>query len=163
MSSILEKRPIGEVSNKKVKDNTEFLNYMLANEYALFTKTLNYHWNITGPRFHSLHEFLEGQYRGLLDVMDDVAERIRMMGETPYSTVEQLKNAMDVKERNGRHLSSNEMLEDLFETNLKIQESIKEKLNESEAFQNDFGTEDFLVGMLQKHEKTSWMLKSHLD
>ena len=52
------------------------LNNVLANEYALFTKTLNYHWNITGPRFHALHVSLEGHYKELLMVMDEVAERV---------------------------------------------------------------------------------------
>jgi len=162
MSTSLHKRPIGHASEEDVKSNTDFLNQMLSNEFALFTKTLNYHWNVTGPRFHSLHTFLEEQYRGQLEVMDDIAERIRTLGETPYSTVEKLQSAMSVKERNGKNMSSSEMIEDLFTTNLNIQEDIKEKVRK-DHFNDDPGTEDFLVGLLQKHEMMSWMLKSHLD
>lgn len=163
MSSILNQRPIGSSDDIDVKKNTDFLNHILANEFALFTKSLNYHWNITGPRFHSIHTFLEGHYKKQLEIMDNIAERVRTLGEAPYGTLERLKNVMDIKEINGRHLSSSEMLEDLFETNLKIQEAIKEKIKASEDFKYDPGTEDFLVGVLQEHETMSWMLKSHLD
>ena len=59
-------RPVGIVKEEEVKETKDFLNHLLANEYALFTKTLNYHWSVTGPRFKSLHTFLEGHYESLL-------------------------------------------------------------------------------------------------
>lgn len=156
-------RAVGEISESNVKEITNFLNNILANEFALFTKTLNYHWNIKGPRFHSLHNFLDEHYHSLLDVMDDVAERVRILGETPNSTVKEMKEAMEIGERSGRDLSSNEMIEDLFKAHIFIQNDIKEKVNKETIFSKDPGTEDFLVGLLQKHEMMSWMLKSHLD
>ncbi len=156
-------RPIVNLESDTAKTTTGALNNLLANEYALFTKTLNYHWNITGPRFHSLHTFLEGQYKDLLTVMDDIAERIRIIGETPHSTVKKLAGAMDLSEKNGAGLSSNEMINDLFESNMILQEEIKDITKKEELFKEDPGTEDFLVGLLQKHEMMSWMLKSHLD
>jgi len=159
----LNSRPIGEISTEHVHRITDFLNNLLANEYALFTKTLNYHWNVTGPRFHSMHTFLEGQYKDLLEVMDSVAERVRIVGETPISTINDLKEAMNVNETTGSNFSSNEMLKDLFETNLMIQSSMKEVIKDELLFSNDPGTEDFIVGLLQKHEEMSWMIKSHLD
>ncbi len=159
----LKTRPVGEIKEESVKETVKELNFLLADEYALFTKALNYHWNVKGPRFHSLHTFLEGQYNALLPVMDSIAERIRTLGETPEGTLEHLSEMNKLPEKNGNFLSANEMIYDLFSSNLKIQKQIKSILKKEELFEDDFGTEDFLVGLLQKHEKTSWMLKSHLE
>lgn len=151
-----------EIRSETQKKNVDFLNHLLATEFGLFTKTLNYHWNVTGPRFHSLHKFLETQYNELLEVMDSVAERVRVLGSTPISTVKGMKKEMDLNERSGKNLSANEMLQDLLDVNVEIIESIKDVVSLEGRFKKDPGTEDFLVGLLKKHEETSWMLKSHL-
>lgn len=156
-------RPIVNIDDSAARTISLALNNLLANEYGLFTKTLNYHWNITGPRFNSLHNFLEGQYKELLSIMDDVAERVRILGETPLSTVKSINQEMDLKEVNGKDLSSSEMINDLFESNMKIQSFIKDTISNESLFKTDPGTEDFLVSLLQKHEMNSWKLKSHLD
>lgn len=159
----LKNRPIGEISNENAGQITEFMNGLLANEYALFTKTLNYHWNITGPRFNSLHKFLEEAYNNLLETMDATAERIRVIGEVPISTVEKFNATMKLNERNGHDMSTSQMLGDLFESNLMIQSEIKDFLKKEDLMSADPGTEDFLVATLRDHEKLSWMLKSHLE
>lgn len=156
-------RPVSGISDVQAKSISSALNVLLANEYALFTKALNYHWNITGPRFKSLHNFLEEQYKSLLTTMDDIAERVRIVGEYPISTVERFNEVISLEEKNGKFLSSNEMIKDLLDTNIKIQHFIKETLDEKSMFENDYGTEDFLVGLIRQHEKTTWMLKSYLD
>ncbi len=159
-------RPVGIVKDEEVKETKDFLNHLLANEYALFTKTLNYHWSVTGPRFKSLHTFLEGHYESLLAMMDGLAERVRVLGERPIGTVKEMKSVMDIDEMTGKDLSANEMLADLYSTHMNIQESIKgfvKKDNADKIFESDPGTEDHLVGLLQKHEMMSWMIKSHLD
>lgn len=147
----------------KTPESIFFLNSLLANEYTLFTKTLNYHWNVTGPRFHSLHNFLEGHYKELLTVMDDLAERVRILDETPLSTVNEMNTFMSMTEKNGAHMSGHQMIKDLFDGHTQIIESIKEANLKNELFKTDPGTEDFLISLLQKHEKMNWMLKSHID
>jgi starvation-inducible DNA-binding protein len=142
--------------------NVNFLNHLLATEFGLFTKTLNYHWNVTGPRFHSLHTFLEDQYKDLLEIMDSVAERIRILGNTPISTVSGMNKEMTISESSGKNMSASQMLKDLLDVNVQIQESIKEVLSIDERFKKDPGTEDFIVGLLKKHEEMGWMLNSHL-
>ncbi|MDP7322039.1 MAG: DNA starvation/stationary phase protection protein [Bacteriovoracaceae bacterium] len=159
---LASKRAVGDIESKDVQEIAEFLNSLLANEYALFTKTLNYHWNVTGPRFHSLHTFLEDQYKQQLEIMDDMAERVRVLGENPIGTVKEMKDFMEMNEKNGKTLSSSEMIYDLFTSNLHIQSSIKDFVSDTDVFKKDPGTEDFLVSILQKHEMMSWMLKSHL-
>lgn len=137
------------------------LNAILGDEFGLFTKTLNYHWNIEGPRFHSLHTFLETSYRELLEVLDDVAERARMLGGPATGTVKNLLDHMSIKEKEGAHLSTNDMLTDLLNSHVHLEEEIK-RIRNSNNWEDDPGTEDFLIGLLRKHEKTSWMIRSHL-
>ena len=160
--NLLTKRPVGSISHADAKMNAAALNSLLANEFTLFTKTLNYHWNVTGPRFHSLHNFLEEQYHELLEVMDRIAERVRVLDEVPISTVEKMNSCKEIKENNGSSLTSSQMMEDLLQTNLYIQESIKNTVSSNKHLGKDPGTEDFLVGLLQKHEMISWKMKSHL-
>ncbi len=157
------KRPIANIDDATAEQITEVLNDLLANEYALFTKTLNYHWNVTGPRFHSLHKFLGEQYHELLEMMDGLAERVRVLGEVPHSTLKKMTKEMDINEVTGNSLSSSEMLSDLFNSHMMIQSYIKTSITTDKNFEKQPGIEDFLVGLLNKHEMMSWMLKSHLD
>ncbi len=163
---------IEEISSSYIVDNiskterttiAKCLNGVLADEYALFTKTLNYHWSVTGPRFHSLHKMFEEQYRELLTVMDEIAERVRILEESPIATVRDFASAMEVNETPGERLNSRQMIADLFATHIHIQKSIESNLENINSLEKDFGTEDFLVGLLQKHQMMSWTLKSHLS
>lgn len=146
------------------KDVVESLNHVLANEYSLFTKTLSYHWNITGPRFHSLHVFLGDQYNQLLVMMDEVAERVRMLNERPLSTIKGMYATMEIKDgqEKDKTLSAEMMLENLAKDHSTIQGQIKEILMDSKKFSDDPGSQDLLTDVLRKHEKMSWMLHSHL-
>src|SRR3989442_8347867 len=65
----------------------EILNTLLADEYLLYTKTRNYHWNVTGPQFNDLHKFFEAQYEELNEFVDEVAERARQLGGRAYGTL----------------------------------------------------------------------------
>lgn len=145
-----------------VQSEVEVLNTLLANEYSLFTKTLNFHWNITGKRFHSLHQFLGAEYKDLLQIMDDVAERVRILGHRPLSTVSEMLSVTTLAESPGRVPSSDQMLNDLLTDHVAIQKFLRRALKSEGVFDNDPSTEDFLIGILKKHEKTGWMLRSHL-
>ena len=153
-------------SHKKQHDGTldmvTCLNGVLANEYALFTKTLNYHWNITGPRFHSLHTFLEGQYRELLEVMDEVAERVRILDERPISTIKGMYSHMEIKDGQEKAPNAETMLQNLMEDHVTIQNQLKEIVTDKVRCETDPGTEDMLISLLRKHETMSWMLRSHI-
>lgn len=146
--------PVGSV--------VDALNGLLANEYSLFTKTLNYHWNITGKRFHALHTFLGTEYRELLELMDEVAERVRILGHRPLSTVSEMLSVTTLHESPGRVPSADKMLNDLQEDHAEIQKYLKAVLQNEDLFEDDPSTEDFLIKILQKHEKTGWMLRSHI-
>ncbi|HAG90889.1 MAG TPA: DNA starvation/stationary phase protection protein [Bdellovibrionales bacterium] len=150
------------VKDKKSDSNqalVDRLNHILANEFTLFTKTLNYHWNVTGPRFHSLHEFFEAQYRELLELMDTMAERIRILDESPVSTLREMRSDNTIIETPGKFLSADKMINDLLAGHMEIQRQIQDTLDSGNV---DSGTDDFLVATLKAHQKNSWMLKSHL-
>src|SRR5205809_7575106 len=75
---------IAESERKKI---VTILNTLLADEYLLYTKTRNFHWNVVGPQFNDLHKFFEGQYEALDDIVDEVAERVRALGGRSVATL----------------------------------------------------------------------------
>lgn len=147
---------------EEVTSVVEVLNGLLANEYSLFTKTLNFHWNVTGKRFHALHTFLGAEYRELLELMDEVAERVRILGYRPLSTVSEMLSVTTLHESPGRVPTADKMLGELLVDHLAIQKYLKAAVTTEELFADDPSTQDFLIKILQKHEKTGWMLRSHI-
>jgi starvation-inducible DNA-binding protein len=155
---------VGKMPKKSSQESKaiSLLNDLLANEYTLFTKTLNYHWNITGPNFVSLHKLLDEQYHQLLEILDQVAERIRILGAHPISTIKEMQKETSLSENPGDLPAAEEMIEELFRDNLFVQQQIKSFLKNDKILESDPGTEDFLINLLRKHEMSSWILKSHL-
>lgn len=143
-------------------ETVEALNRLLADEYALFTKTLNYHWNVTGPRFYSVHEFLEKHYREMLEMIDDVAERVREIGGKPSGTMKEFCEMTRINESPGSFPDTSHMISDLLRDHSSIVVEIRNLIDENSKTDLDPGTEDFLTGLLKKHEEMAWMLKSTL-
>ena len=150
------------MKNKK-QNNAEvvtLLNQLLANEYALFTKTLNYHWNITGPQFHDLHKFLDSQYHELLEVVDNVAERIRTLGKKVPATLKEFSQSTYLKEDTSSITRAPQMISNLLKDHESIVFDLKKNLEKCEKTYHDAGTTDFLTVLMEKHEKMAWMLRS---
>ncbi|MCB0391679.1 MAG: DNA starvation/stationary phase protection protein [Bdellovibrionales bacterium] len=155
-----------EEFTKNVTYNTlvENLNSLLANEFTLFTKTLNFHWNIYGPSFHSVHKFLDNQYHDLLKIIDGVAERIREIGSHPIGTLEEIKDSTNLVEHPGLQPNPLNMIADLMTDHETIDLQIREILHDLDnSLIEDPGTYDFLTKLIKKHEEMTWMLKSHLE
>lgn len=146
------------INPNEAKENAQLLNNILADEFVLYVKTRNFHWNVKGTHFNDFHKFFEDQYEEIDEIIDEVAERVRMLNLRPYSSLKEYLDNSTLKE-NFDQLDDKrmilELLSDHEKTTSKIRESI-EKIGETK----DFGTEDFLVALLQKHEKISWMLRS---
>ena len=139
------------------------LDALLADEYVLYTKTRNYHWNVVGPHFNDYHKVFEEQYSSLSDDVDDIAERIRSLGHnTPASLSEFQKNSQ-LEEHPGEYPSANSMASNLLNDHETIIRTIREKITEIGTRHGDVGTEDFLTGLMEKHEKTAWMIRSILE
>jgi starvation-inducible DNA-binding protein len=143
---------------KKVIDGLKIL---LADTYLLYLKTQNFHWNVTGPHFISLHTMLEEQYDQLSAAADLLAERIRALKiQAPGSFTEFLK-LTSLKEASGE-TSSTAMISTL----LKDHESMSATISGLFKIMEDAGDEatlDILIQRQQEHEKTAWMLRSTLE
>jgi starvation-inducible DNA-binding protein len=138
------------------------LSRLLADEYVLYTKTRNYHWNVEGPQFNDLHKFFEGQYEALNEVIDDVAERARALGGHAIGTLVEFTRLARLKEQPGRHPSARQMLQDLLGDHEAVIQTLRRDVETVTDPLKDAGTADFLTGLMERHEKMAWMLRSFL-
>lgn len=140
----------------------EKLNILLSNEFALYVKTLNYHWNVQGKHFGALHEFFKQQYEQLFDIIDAVAERAVTLGIPAFGTLKQfINNNTEITEHVGKKLTDLEMLADLMQDHEKVTCIIR-GLIELTVELNDAGTNNFLADTIEQHEKMVWMLRAHI-
>lgn len=138
------------------------LGKLLADEYVLYTKTRNYHWNVVGPHFSDYHKLFESQYDGLAEDIDEIAERIRSLGgKTAATLTEFVKNAR-LNEHPGEFPPADKMIANLVSDHESIIRTLRADITTCED-NNDAGTADYLTGLMEKHEKTAWMLRSILE
>lgn len=150
------------IDEKDRAGTAQMLNKLLADEYVLYTKTRYYHWNVTGPRFHTLHVFFEKQYDELDIIIDQIAERVRKLDFNALGTLEQFKKATRLSENSGEVPSEDGMIRNLLEDHETIIRQMRTDLEKAGENFHDAGTNDFLTGLMQQHEEMAWMLRSHL-
>jgi starvation-inducible DNA-binding protein len=139
----------------------EGLSRLLADSYTLYLMTHNFHWNVTGPQFNSLHNMFMDQYTEQWNALDVIAERIRALGFAAPGTYKQFVALASIKEVDGVP-KANEMIQLLVnahEAVARTARSIFSIVNEA----NDQPTADVLTQRLDIHEKTAWMLRSLLE
>jgi starvation-inducible DNA-binding protein len=136
---------------------------LLADEYVLYTKTRNYHWNVVGPQFNDLHKFFEAQYEELDDVVDEVAERMRALGQPSPATLVEFKKLARVDEKPGERPSARAMLATLLADHEAVIRTLRGDLEAAATQHRDAGTSDFLTGLMERHEKMAWMLRAFLE
>ena len=140
------------------------LNALLSDEYVLYTKTRNFHWNVTGPNFKALHAFFEEQYRLLDESVDAVAERARKLGGDAVDTLEEFLELARLEEApTASPFPANKMLATLLSDHEKVIRQLREDIKACEETYDDQGTMDFLTGLMEDHEKMAWMLRAHLE
>ncbi len=137
------------------------LSRLLADSYTLYLKTHNYHWNVTGWQFTTLHALFEQQYTELALAIDEIAERIRTLGEPAPGSYQAFSTLTRIEEETG-HPGASEMVRNLVEDNETVVRTARELLPMAEEA-NDQPTVDLLVGRMQVHEKAAWMLRSLLE
>jgi len=139
----------------------EGLSRLLADSYTLYVKTHNYHWNVTGPLFNSLHTQFEEQYMALAAAVDEIAERIRALGVyapgsyKAFSKLTKIEESEEVPSANG-------MIADLVKAHETVVRTAREAFPAAEKG-GDEATADLLTQRMQYHEKTAWMLRSMLE
>ncbi len=149
------------ISEKNREDISKGLAHFLADTYTLYLKTHNYHWNVTGAMFQTLHTMFEGQYVELADAVDLIAERIRALGMKAPGSYNEFSKLTSIKENIGEQ-NANQMIADLIhchELVIKTARGLFPMVNEC----HDEPTADLLIQRLRVHEKTAWMLRSMLE
>jgi starvation-inducible DNA-binding protein len=135
---------------------------LLADEFVLYTKTRNAHWNVEGKDFHSMHLFFESQYEQLDDIMDGVAERIRTIGHYAPATLNGFLDLTHLTEKLENKNDSMTFIKELLEDHESIIEFIRGNIEPFASKYHDYGTSDYITGLMEDHEKMAWMLRSHL-
>lgn len=140
---------------------TEGLSRLLADTYTLYLKTHNYHWNVTGPMFQTLHLMFETQYTELALAVDLIAERIRALGAKAPGSYAEFSRLTSISEGTAAN-SAVDMIRDLVvsqEAVVRTARALFPVVDEA----HDEPTADLLTQRMQIHEKTAWMLRSLLE
>lgn len=150
------------LSREDARGVVQLLYTLLADEFLLYTKTRNYHWNVTGPHFGSLHRLFEEQYKELNLVVDDVAERIRALGGWSPGTLQEFLRYARLGEEPGKRPDYRTMIADLTADHEALARHLRRDLGTCEEQYHDAVTSNFLQGLVERHEKTAWMLRALL-
>jgi starvation-inducible DNA-binding protein len=155
-------KPEIEISVEKLKGSAILLNTMLADEYLLYTKTRNAHWNIQGKNFMEMHKLFESQYEALDIIIDDTAERVRALGHFALGSFKNFLNVARLSEQNDDFTDQDHIIRTLLEDHESIIRSLRRDITIVSDQFKDLGTADFMTGIMEQHEKTAWMLRSYL-
>ena len=147
------------IEQAKREGVVEILSRLISDEQILYTKTRNYHWNVVGSLFHSLHKLLEDQYEVLSEQIDNIAERTRSLGAPALGTMMEYREHATLSEAPGYPVAMS-MVANLTADHESIICNLRKDLKECDERFDDMGTSDFLTGLMEIHEKMAWMLRS---
>ncbi|MEO8414561.1 MAG: DNA starvation/stationary phase protection protein [Ginsengibacter sp.] len=150
------------ITPKNTHAVSEELSKLLADEFLLYTKTRNAHWNVEGPDFHAMHLFFESQYEQLDEIMDSVAERIRTIGHYAPATLKSFLELTHLSEYIEIKNNSLDFIKELLSDHESIIEFIRGNISPFADTYKDAGTSDYITGLMETHEKMAWMLRAHL-
>ncbi len=149
-----------------IAKNTEavavILNTLLADEHVLYMKTRNYHWNYEGSNFSEMHAFYETQYGLLAETIDEVAERVRMLGHYATGRMKDLLEITRLLEPDYTN-KQDQQLKNLLSDHETIIRTVRKNIGDTDEKYKDTGTADLLTGVLRQHEKMAWMIRSYLN
>lgn len=162
-SKFYSMKPNIGISEQHLAEISRLLSQVLADEFVLYTKTRNAHWNLEGPDFHSMHILFESQYDELAEIVDKSAERIRMLGHYTPATLKQFLELTHLTEQTREKNDSKGFITELLNDHEGIIINIRTQINRLAGQLGDTGTSDYLTGLTEYHEKTAWILRSHLN
>ena len=148
------------ISPENRKEIARILNTVLADEFVLYTKTLNFHWNVVGSNFAEYHKFLNDQYEKLQGIVDDIAERVRSLDGTALGSNADFIKIARIKEHAGATPSEGHIMEALANDHEAIIRTLRQDAEAVGTKYQDAGTANFLTDLMEKHEKFAWMLRS---
>lgn len=138
------------------------LSKILADESVLYLKTKNAHWNVEGADFYDMHKFFEVQFKELDTIIDSVAERIRTIGHYAVATMTSYLSITQLSEKTREKNDSHGFIKELLCDHETIAIKLREQLTAFADVHKDAGSADFIIGLMQQHEKMAWFLRSHL-
>jgi len=149
------------ISDKNSQAAALRLNQILADEYVLYTKVRNYHWNVEGSNFMEMHKFYEGMYNEIDEVIDEIAERVRMLGH--YSEG-RLKDFLKLSALNEEEYTNDQkkQMKNLLSDHETMIRNLRNDINTFDEKYKDAGNADFLTGLLKLHEKWAWFVRSYV-
>lgn len=136
------------------------LEVTLADTYALYLKTQNYHWHVRGPQFKSLHELFEMQYQELAEAVDQIAERLLMMGHKAPATFNEFNQLKTIKDGDSS-VSADQMVTELAQDNNVLVRDLNQAIKLAQE-NNDEGTVTLLSDRIAAHQKAHWMLSASM-
>ena len=151
------------IPTEKCEGIIRILNTLLSDEYVLYTKVKNYHWNVYGKNFNELHEFFGSLYEEIDVIVDKLAERVRFIGGKPYGTLTEFLQNTRLKEHAGQHPESKKMIKNLLADYESIIKYTRSDIETMEHKYKDLGSIEMLTSFLSMHEKTAWMLRSNIE
>lgn len=137
------------------------LQQVLAESYHLMVKTHGFHWNVVGHNFFALHEAFEQQYTDLFGAVDEIAERLRALGERAKAGMSTYLQTSALSETGDATLSAEEMVQDLARSHATLTEHLIATRKAAQT-SGDESTADLMIARTQVHQKTHWMLQSYL-
>lgn len=150
------------ISEAHLKEISKLLVGVLADQHVLYLKTRNFHWNLVGDRFKTLHAFYQTQYEALALDIDETAERIRMLGGVAPGSMKEFLGLASLSEEKGREIYGEESIEILMRDHEACTRSLRKAVDRCDSELGDTGTADFLTDLMKRHEKAAWMLRSFL-
>jgi starvation-inducible DNA-binding protein len=153
-------KPTIGIPDNDLEKVATMLNTLLADEYVLFTKTRNAHWNITGLSFYEMHKLFQAQYETLDIMIDDIAERVRSIGHFALGSLKDFLKVTNLSEEKDDFSSPEQMIQSLLNDHETIIRIIRNDIVPISDKYKDLGTADFVTGLMEQHEKISWMLRS---
>ncbi|MDO4231855.1 MAG: Dps family protein [Lautropia sp.] len=145
------------MTDKQRESVAKGLSKLLADSYSVYLKTHNYHWNVTGPQFNSLHTMFETQYTELATAVDEIAERIRALGHLAPGSYAEFSKLTSITDGDNTK-SAEAMIQDLVESQETIVRTCREIFPAAEEAADE-PTCDLLTTRMQLHEKNAWMLR----
>ncbi len=149
------------LSAEQTKEVAEHLDQHLANLHVLYTKLHNYHWNVEGPEFFTLHAELEKQYDAVAEEIDAVAERILMIGHRPSASLAEYLKKAQLKEAESAPIRGKSVVEELLADYSTLIAGLRAGIKAAQEI-GDEATADLMIGSLAAYEKTVWMLQAYL-
>ncbi len=150
------------IKKENLAQVAQSLEKILADEFVLYLKTRNAHWNVEGSDFYALHKFFEAHYEALDEIIDSVAERIRSIGHYAPATLKQYLALTHLTEERRSQNDGQGFIKELKQDHESIIIRLRAEVNRFANELQDAGSSDFITGLMETHEKMAWMLRSHL-